>query len=239
MQNRLSNHEKTIDAFRKDVHDLFEGHIVSIILFGSGASSDYIPGKSDLNFLVVLSREGIRLIENAQSCLKKWMRQRIPIPLFMTPEYINASLDSFPIEFLDMQHQYLLIEGEDILKEIRIKKQDLRLQCERELKVKLLQLRQGLIETTGKMSPMRAMVSQFIIALVAIFKALLVLKDKEIPDTKQNIILNACREYDLDEGLFSVLLSVRGYETVPKKEQMITHIKKAIDEMEKLSSLIE
>ena len=43
--------------------DLFGDDLVSIILYGSAASGDYVPGKSDINFMIVLSDAGIDRID--------------------------------------------------------------------------------------------------------------------------------------------------------------------------------
>jgi len=58
-------------------------------------------------------------------------------------------VDVYPIEFLDMQEQHRLLAGEDVLKDLKISQGNLRLQCEQELKGKLLHLRRSYLETKG------------------------------------------------------------------------------------------
>ena len=134
----------------KDYQDIYGKDLVSIILYGSAASGNYIPKKSDINFLIVLSEAGINRLQQSFKTVEKWHKRNVSTPLFLTKSYISSSLDSFPIEFLNMQKSYQVVFGEDVLKELSFEKRHLRLQCERELKGKLLQLRQAYLESRGK-----------------------------------------------------------------------------------------
>ena len=238
--NPISQKKKrTFEKFTEEIKQLFDRELISIILYGSSASTDYIPKKSDINFLVVLTKKGIEKIGGAQKFIDRWNRRAISIPLFLTKEYIKGSLDSFPIEFLNMQSAYQIIFGEDVLKDLKINEKDLRLQCERELKGKLLLLRQGFIMTRGKRRELRALINRSIITFISIFCGLLYLKNIEIPKTKQEILLSTCREFGLDEALFSILISLRGTKVKLHQSQLEQNCLKYISEIEKLSECID
>jgi len=231
--------EELFNRFTKDIESLFGKEVVSVILFGSAATDEYIPKKSDINFLVVLTQKGIDKIKRVQKLVSRWEKRRVSLPLFMTEAYIEASLDSFPIEFLNMQSGYRVLFGEDVLGGLQFKKEDLRLQCEREMKSDLLQLRQGFIQTGGKAKALRLLIGESIVAFTSIFRALLYLRGEEVPKLKQEVLLATCREFGVDEGLFSVLLSVRGYETKLSREQLESNVQRYISEIEKLSGAID
>ena len=239
MRSNPDKPEAVFDPFCQEVQQIFGKDVVSIILFGSAATDDYIPKKSDINFLVVLTPRGIEGIDAVQKYVARWEKRNISIPLFLTKEYIEASLDSFPVEFLNMQLVYRVLKGEDVLKGLKIKRTDLRLQCERELKGNLLKLRQGFIETGGRVKPMRMLIVQSVVAFSSIFKGLLYLKGQEVPETKQEVLLAACREFKLDEGLFSVLLSVKRYEARLSRNQLEKNVKRYIQEIQKLSTIVD
>jgi len=239
MRSNPDKPEEVFDPFCQDVQQIFGKDVVSIILFGSAATDDYIPKKSDINFLVVLTPRGIEDIGAVQKYVARWEKRNISIPLFLTKEYIEASLDSFPVEFLNMQLVYRVLRGEDVLKGLTIKRTDLRLQCERELKGNLLKLRQGFIETGGRVKPLRMLIVRSIVAFASIFKGLLYLKGQEVPKTKQEVLLATCREFKLDEGLFSVLLSVKKYEAKLTKDQLEKNVKRYIQEIQKLSTVVD
>jgi predicted nucleotidyltransferase len=224
---------------KTEISRLFGKDVVSIILYGSAATDEYVPKKSDFNFLVVLSQDGIHRIEDVQKYVSRWKKIEISLPLFLTKSYIEASLDSYPVEFFNMKAAYLVLSGEDILKSLAIRNQDLRLECERELKGKLLQLRQGFILTRSKSVLLKRLMVHSLVAFISIFRVLLYLKNKEIPGTKQDVLLGTCREFHLDEGLFSVLLSLREDVARLTKGQLIETLKRYIFEIEKLVQAVD
>jgi predicted nucleotidyltransferase len=232
--------EQTITQFSEDIQKTFGDAIVSIILYGSAASDEFIPKKSDLNFLVVLTAKGIDQIDRVHKLFPKWTKKRIALPLFLTKGYIQASTDSYPIEFFNMQCCYRMIRGEDVLKDLSLKKEELRLQCERELKGKLLQLRQVFILTKGQPSALRALIGQSIVTFTSIFRALLYLRGKEIPKEKQEVILAACREFtEIEETLFSELLEIKNTGKKVSKEQLKTHVRNYIAQIQALGESVD
>lgn len=235
-EDKLTN---VFDSFVKDVRGLFGDDVIFVAVYGSAVTDEYIPGKSDINFLVGLTEKGMQHIDAVQGRLRGWQKERIGLPLFMTREYLHASLDSFPIEFLNIQNAYRTLFGADVLENVKFSKEDLRLQCERELKGKLLQLRQGFIRTQGKAPALRRLIADSVVAFASIFRALLFLRDRQVPASKTDALLAACREFDLDEGLFSVLLSVKKYEVKLTRIQLETHVKRYVEQIAELSKTVD
>lgn len=194
--------EEIFSEITGDFNNVFGDDLISIILYGSGAGDDYIPGKSDLNFLVVLSEEGINNLEWAIDVVSMWRKKKVATPLFMTKSYINSSLDSYPIEFLNMKRNYVTVFGEDVLKELSFEPGLLRLQCERELKGKILHLREGLLETEGKEKRIRELIKISLTAFISIFKALLYLKGAEIPRERREVIRSVAGEFGINAAIF-------------------------------------
>ena len=52
--------EEIFPEITGDYQKIFGEDLISIILYGSGAGEDYVPGKSDLNFLITLTDQGDR-----------------------------------------------------------------------------------------------------------------------------------------------------------------------------------
>ena len=231
--------KKIIKDFTEDINKFFGNEMKAIILYGSAATEEYIPGKSDVNFLVCLSESGIEKINIVSEKVRSWQGQNISVPLFLTTSYIQESLDSFPVEFFNISQTYQVIQGEDILKDLKFNKKDVRLQCERELKGKLLTLRQGYILTRGKRKKMSALINESMVTFTSIFKALLFLKDSEVPVKKSDVILSMCREFDLDESIFSILLAHRNNSVKVSKEQLQAILKKYIKEIQNLSKAVD
>lgn len=223
----------------KDYQVAFDNDLLSIILYGSGASGDYVPKRSDLNFLIALTEEGINTLEVSFKVVSKWRKRNVSTPLFLTNSYITSSLDTFPIEFLNMKMNHILVFGEDVLANISFEKGDLRVQCERELKAKLLHLRKGYLETSQRAVNMRLLIVHSIPAFIAIFKALLYLKDIEVPAKREETVSRVCEEFDLDQGLFSTILSVKDKGEKSSKGEIDWLIHRYISEIRRLSSVVD
>jgi predicted nucleotidyltransferase len=232
--------ERAVKQFSEDIQKTFGSDVVSIVLYGSAVGEEFIPKKSDLNFLVVLTAKGIEQIDQVHKLFPKWVKRQIALPLFLTKEYIQASTDCYPIEFFNMQCSYRVIRGEDVLKSLPLKKEDIRLQCERELKGKLLQLRQAFILTKGQSKALKTLIGQSIVTFTSIFRALLYLRGKEIPREKQEVILAACREFtEIEEALFSELLVIKNTGKKVSKEQLKMHVRNYILQIQALSESVD
>ena len=230
----------TIEQFKNQMETLFESQLISILLYGSASGSAYQPKKSDINFLVVLTEEGMKKLAGVQNFLKKWKKQRIAMPLMVTEEYIQNSLDSFPIEFLNMKSSYSLVMGKDVFSNIEIDKKDVRLQCERELKGKLLHLREAFLMTLGNVRAMKQLIVQSVTTFTAIFNGLLFIKDQPIPTSKQETVIAACKEFDeIDEILFTELLKIRSGEYKPGKQELKEKIELYIQQIQVLSQSVD
>lgn len=222
-----------------DYKELYGDDLVSIILYGSATGQNYRPGKSDINFMIVLSETGIEHLDQAFSIVKKWQKKNVAIPLFLTESYVKTSMDVFPIEYLNFQRNYALVFGKDILKDLSFDPKFIRLQCEREIKGKLLILREGFLETSGKGKALKGLISQSIPAFVAIFEALLNLKEKDVPKEKRETIRTTCKAFELDAAVYERLLDVKEDKVKLGDIEIVKLFKDYLRESRKLSKLVD
>ena len=211
--------EDIVPEFVKDYQEVFGRDLVSVLLYGSAARGEYVPGKSDINFMIVLSAEGIDNLGRAFEAVAKWKKSNVAVPLFVTEEYVKSSVDTFPIEYLNIREAHRLVHGKNILKDLDVAPPFLRLQCEREIKGKLLLLREAFLETqeTGKL--LKSLIRQSMAAFVAIFRGLLHLAGQEVPSQKRQVLDRVCKAYDMDRDLFETLLDIgEGKEKLSAKE---------------------
>lgn len=213
--------------------------LVSIILYGSAAGKDYRPGKSDINFMVVLSEEGIEHLERAVPLVKKWRKKNVAVPLFLTEPYVKTSLDVFPIEYLNFQRGYRLVFGKDVLKDLAFDAEFIRLQCEREIKGKLLLLREAFLETSGKGRALKDVIRNSLPGMVAVFEALLYLKGKDIPKEKRAIIRNTCEALEMDSRVFENLLDIKEGRSKPGEKETGALFKEYLTGMRRLAKQVD
>jgi predicted nucleotidyltransferase len=233
------NPEEIFADFSDDLKKAFGDDLISIILFGSGATGEYIPGKSDLNFLVVLANDSAGSLKRAMDTVARWRKRMVNTPLFMTPDYITSSLDSYPIEFLDMKANYRLVHGKDVLADLHFQPAEVRVQCERELKGKLLHLRQAYLESGEKAKNLRQIIASSITTFISIFQGLLYLKNVAIPRTREEIVQQVATEYQMNAPVLLRLLQIRKGAAKVSARELIELFRNYVDEIEALSDSVD
>jgi hypothetical protein len=222
-----------------DYKEVFGDDLKGIILYGSATGKSYIPKKSDINFMILLSEEGIENLDRAFKTVAKWRKRKVATPLFLTQKYVATSLDVYPIEYLNFQRNHILVFGRDILKELEFNPDFVRLQCEREIKGKLLLLREAFLDTSGKKLALKEVIGQSIPAFIAIFEALLYLQGRETPLEKREIIRSTCELFDLDAELFEKLIDIKEQKLKPNEATINAFFKAYLSEVRKLSNLVD
>ncbi|NVM04778.1 MAG: hypothetical protein HWN67_20830 [Candidatus Helarchaeota archaeon] len=201
--------EEIFEEITSDYKSIFGENLLSIILYGSASRGEYVKKKSDINLLIVLTEDGLNLLGDALPSVKKWRKRAVSVPLFLTPEYIKSSLDSFPIEFFNIKHSYKVIFGEDILEDISINDKELRLQLERELKGKLLHLRESFFESADNKERLKGLFLASLGAFLSIFPVIMHLKGVEVAGKRKILLDRAVDVLGLDKELFTKLWNIK------------------------------
>ncbi len=138
--------EKLLRGFSGALQKELGENLRALILYGSGARGDFIPGRSDVNLLVVVREADCGALFGIGKLVRKYRSKGFATPAVADLEYWENSLDVFPIEFAEIQRHHRLVFGEDLITGLKISRDHLRLQLEREFKQNLLWLRELLIE---------------------------------------------------------------------------------------------
>ncbi len=162
-----------IDPFVQELTLTFSREIISIAITGSCLTGDYTHGKSDINSVLVLENMEPTCLDKLASLRRRYGKKRLRAPLTMTREYIERSLDVFPIEFLDIKLIHKTVYGNDLFSDLSINKSMLRLQCERDLKAKLIHLHQGYISCSGGGRGLRSLLLEAYPGFFPLFRAML------------------------------------------------------------------
>jgi hypothetical protein len=204
-----SNPEPLFGEIVTDSRRIMGKELVSITLYGSGAGQDYLPGRSDLNLLIVATAAGLERLDPFLDPVARWRKRLVATPLLMTRGDFLGSQDAYPIEFLNMQRQYRVLSGEDLLANLSFVPGHIRLQLERELRGKILHLRGGYLETENKADRIRELIRASLTAFVSLFGALLCLKKMEIPQDRGQIIAAGSEAIGLNATPFQQCEEVR------------------------------
>jgi hypothetical protein len=183
--------------------------IRSIYLTGSVITGDFTDKISDINSLVVLDRVSFDFLRFLVPLGKKFGAKGVAAPLIMTPEYIEESLDVFPMEFLELKMIHKTVFGPDILAKVGIDHALLRLQCEREIKTRLIGLRQGYISSLGEPAKISALLARSITGCIPLFRAVVYLMNGEPILEKSGIIEKLGNTAKLNTAPFNDALALK------------------------------
>jgi hypothetical protein len=187
-----------VDALVSSLGDRLHG----VVLYGSAARGDYQKATSDFNLIVVLESLDPGSLEALAPVLTRWCRQGQPMPRIFSPAVISDSTDVFPIEYLDIQSRRVVLQGKDPFAGVEIHRDHLRLQCERELREKMMRLREGYIETHGGSKALRRLLTKSYSTFVAIFRGCLHLLGEEVPVHNDEVIRAFCARAELNRSPF-------------------------------------
>ena len=134
--------EQKLQQLVERLRQAHQDRLLSVILYGSGATGDHHEQFSDLNVLCVLKQVTSEELGASEPVFKWWRAQGNPSPLLLSDEEARTSSDCFPIEFKDMQERRRVLYGQDVMEGLSIDKSFYRAQIEHELRAKLLRLRQ-------------------------------------------------------------------------------------------------
>jgi predicted nucleotidyltransferase len=75
---KIPNNPKEIfEEITADYKEVFGEGLKGIILYGSATSGSYIPGKSDINFMILVSETGIENLDLAFKTVAKWRKRKV------------------------------------------------------------------------------------------------------------------------------------------------------------------
>jgi hypothetical protein len=186
--------------------DIYPEELLSLILYGSAASGEFVNKHSNLNLLAVLKNTDLELIKKSSKLIRKL---KMIDALFLTEDYIANSTDIFPIEFLDMQENYLLLYGKDFLKDIQVDMRNLRFQCEHELKAKLIKLRQTYLLLNNNMPALRTLLFMSFTSILHILRNVLRIKGRKPPYLKHEVLKELASEFKIDIHVWEKILSAK------------------------------
>ncbi len=228
-----------IKPFLEEILNKYLGKIHSIHVTGTCITDDFDIKRSDVNSIFVLKEMDLKFLELIAPLGKKYGKNKVAAPLIMTPEYIERSLDVFPIEFLNFKLIHTTVFGDDIFKNIEINRMDLRHQCERELKTKLIWLRQGYISSLGNRKILTEAFVNSISGYIPLFRGIIVLLGKEPPIKQVEVITALAEASGISTDVFAKVLREKHEKIKLSIEELNTIFEDYYAAIEKLGKIVD
>src|SRR5882672_761734 len=188
----------TVRDWLTPVRAALGGEFASATLTGSVLRPGFDPKRSRINVVVVARSLAPEALDRLRLAMP--VRRHPPHiePLLVTPSEVEQSLDTFPIEWLDIKRRHLVIEGEDVFAALEVRNDCLRLQCEHELRAKHLRLRQAYLASDRRPrlleDALRASASSF----ATLFRTLIRLRGESPPAATEQVIDRVAELFRLD-----------------------------------------
>jgi hypothetical protein len=187
----------------------FHDRLMSVVLYGSGASADHHGKYSDLNVLCVLKQITPRELAESEPIMNWWRTHGHPTPLLMSEEEAHNSADSFPIEFHDMKDRRRVLYGVDVIAEVKVDPKHYRAQIEHELRSKLFRLRQQGARVLSDPQALLKLCLDSVSTFCLLARHALVVSGTHAKTERRAVVHQLGQTLKMDTSSFDTLLDIR------------------------------
>lgn len=188
----------------------------SVVLHGSVARGEAVAGVSDVNLLVLVDDVEPGLLRELAPDARKWLGSHGALPLVLARDEWSAASDAFAIETADMLDAREVLYGADPLEGFSVGPRHLRLQAERELRGKLIHLREGLLVSAERPGELGRLIVSALPSLAAYFRAALRLSGQDAPRRTPETFDRGAALVGVDAAALRDLWEVRSRGKPPK-----------------------
>ena len=211
--------QKLLKSYVNDVVKAYGSELESILLYGSAVRGEFLPDRSNFNLLLVMSSYDLAVLKKYDSVHKRWSKEQVVVPLFLTAADLQSASFAFPLEYQDILECHRLLWGQDPFVGLKIDTRYLAAEVLQALRGNLLRLRQRLVEGRSTEEAMTILLSLSITALLPALRGLQRLLSRPVL-AHGEALLNDLESYlEIDfAGLRDALLLKRGRISPGQKE---------------------
>ena len=228
-----------ISPFFHEILESSAAQIDSIYLVGGVLTEDYREGAAKIDSVIVLHKVDLAFLDILAPLGGKYGRQGFAAPLLMDPAYIHSSLDVFPLEFLNFKLLHHALYGEDLFAQLEINRQELRYQCERELKGKLLWLHRIYVSAMGDRKVLAGDIVRHFDGYLPLFRGIIHLLGQAPAGGLKAAIGQVGQLTGLATEVFAEIYASKQNQTQPAKEEIFQMFEKFYRATEKLTEVVD
>jgi predicted nucleotidyltransferase len=228
--------KKIIDNFLNGLKDVYADTLVSVILYGSAVSGEFVESHSNINLLVVLKDTGLDTLSRASKLVSRFSTIN---PLFLTQGHIDSSTDIFPIEFLDMRDNHLVLYGKDLLADVNIDTRNLKFACEQELKIKLISLKHLYLKIGKNSTGLRSLLFKSFTSVLHVLRSALRLKAKTPSGRSQDVLKELSAEFHIDAEVWEKILAAKSKKIKLSKKDVEGLFVSFVGDLEKIVEAVD
>ncbi len=203
--------QKLLQTYVKDVKGRFGEQLEGMLLYGSAVRGEFLPGRSNLNILLLVSSYDSAVLKQYSALHRQWSKEQIVVPLFLTEEELRVSAAVFPLEFLEIQDQHRVLDGRDPFIGFHVRIDRLREAVVQGLMSHLLRLRQRYVEGGGTAEATAILLPLSITSTIPLLRGVQRLLGRSVLSHSDAVLTDVAEQLKLDlQGLQDALLLKRG-----------------------------
>lgn len=175
-------------GYVKTVTTHFGDNLQAVLLYGSAARGEFLPGRSNLNLLLQLEKPDPGATRTYADVHRRWAAERVVAPLLVTDAELEGFPDAFPLETLELQRFHVVLAGRDPLPQGLPDPQRLARQCHRELRANVLLVRQRVIEQGAGPDVIEALLPLCVTALLSVLRTITYLEGRLHAKTAEDVL---------------------------------------------------
>jgi len=203
--------QKLLQTYVKEVTGTFGEQMEGLLLYGSAVRGEFLPGRSNLNILLLVSSYDSAVLKQYSALHRRWSKEQIMVPLFLTEEELRLSATVFPLEFLEIQEQHRVLSGRDPFIGFHVKTDRLRDAVVQGFASHLVRLRQRYVEGGGGDEATTILLPLSITSILPLLRGVQRLLGRPPLAHSDAVISDVAEQLKLDlQGLLDVWLLKRG-----------------------------
>ena len=197
---------ETLRPFAADLAKTVD--LVSVVLYGDALYPQTFRPHDPVRLLIVARVLDVEALTRIGAVVTAWRRRWNLDPVLFTPSELAESLDVFPVELSRARVAYAVVAGDDVMADLTIAPEHLRLQIEEDLRTKRLWLRQRILMLGGRPAKDVSAVAESFSTLAPILRAMLTWRGRPSVATAEGVLKEAVDALSLDAALLETLQAV-------------------------------
>ncbi len=223
----------TTETFRDLIIKAAGSNLSSLTAYGSYASGDRVRN-SDINTILALKDACPKELKKISGAIIRWIAAGNPPPLIFAEQALPESADIFPMEFMDIKENNIVLAGKDIFKTVKVSPANLRLEAEREIQGALMRLRSSYVLSGGSKARIISLMRDSVSAYAVLLKPLIRLSGKKPPALKKEIIAAAPAGAGADKNFMLEVLALKNGNTAGTFRDYESAFERYVKEWEKI-----
>ncbi len=201
--------ETAVQTLTRSLQEALGGRLVSLVIYGSLARGTHVPGRSDVNLLLIVSDASADTLRSAGPALRTWTRAGHPPPLIHTPAEWAAAADVYPLEIEDIREAHRVLAGTDPVEGLVTRREDQARELEHQARGLLLHLRGHYAAAAEDGRALAALLTASSGTVLVFCRAVLRLAGRTLPGDPAAVVGDAAMLAGFDAAAFAWALAAR------------------------------